>query len=223
MGGAVADQRPGQNARVRRGGTVTLVLSKGPDRRVVPKLVGSTLPIAEATLKNLGLRTGTITKRFSSYASGLVIATDPAAGKALRENTLVNLVVSMGREQLDVPKVVGKPRDEAVRIINGAGFKADVIEVFSDTVAAGTVADQSPSIGKASRDSTITLQVSKGPELVQVPDLNNVERDAAVAQLEALGLTAHITRFGGGKKVHAQNPSAGTMVRKGTVVDLLVY
>jgi serine/threonine-protein kinase len=222
--GDVAKQDPGANGRVRRGGTITLTLSKGPDRRVVPTLVGSTLPIAEAALKNLGLRTGTVTKRFSSYASGLVIATDPAAGKALRPDAVVNLVVSKGREQLDVPNVVGKPRDEAVTILNGAGFKASVVEVFSDTVQPGIVANQSPSIGKASRDSTITLQVSKGPELVLVPDLNGMDRDQAVAQLEGLGLKASVTRFpGSGKKVHAQSPSPGSQVRKGTVVRLLVY
>jgi serine/threonine-protein kinase len=161
--------------------------------------------------------------RYSTYAKGLVIGTDPPVGSKLRPNSVVKLIVSKGREQLPVPNVKGKPKDEAVTIVNGAGFKASVIEVFSDTVPAGIVAEQSPSIGNASRDSTIILQVSKGPDLVLVPDLNNVERDAAVAQLEALGLKADVTRFGGGKKVHAQSPSPGTKVRKGTVVRLLVY
>ena len=58
-----------------------------------------------------------------------------------------------------------------------------------------------------------------------VRDLNGmwVDSDAAVAQIEALGLKTNVTRFGGGKQVHAQNPSGGTKVRKGTVVRLLVY
>ncbi|MBK5306820.1 MAG: Stk1 family PASTA domain-containing Ser/Thr kinase [Frankiaceae bacterium] len=221
--GDVAEQEPGQNNRVRRGGTVTLILSKGPDRRVVPTLFGSTVPIAESTLKNLGLRKGTVTERFSNAAKGLVIATDPPAGQALRANAVVNLVVSKGPELIPVPNVQGKPEAEAKDAVNKAGFKYTTVQVFSDTVPVGVVADQSPSSGNAPRNSSITLQVSKGPELVTVPNLDGVDRDDAVAQLQALGLRADVTKFGGGKKVHAQTPSPGTQVKKGTVVRLLVY
>jgi beta-lactam-binding protein with PASTA domain len=222
--GLVMSQDPKPNGKVRRGGTVTLVLSKGPDRRTVPKLVGSTVPSAEASLKSLGLVRGATTYQFSSYASGLVIATDPPAGQALRPKAVVNLVVSKGREQLLVPNVVNKPRDEAVKIVNGAGFKADVVEVFSDTVAAGTVANQSPSIGKASRDSTITLQVSKGPDVVPVPNVTGMNIDQANASLGAVGLKSQVIKpFGVGSTVHAQSPGDGTKVRRGSTVRLLVY
>jgi serine/threonine-protein kinase len=223
--GLVLGQDPKPNGKIRKHGTVTLILSKGADLRTVPKVVGSTVPIAEASLKSAGLVKGEEILRYSTYASGLVIATDPAVGTKLRRGYVVKLIVSKGREQLDVPNVVGKPRDEAVKSLNNAGFKAEVIEVFSDTVQAGIVANQSPSIGKASRDSTITLQVSKGPELILVPDVTGKDRDEAVAQLEALGLKTSVTRFpgGGGKKVRAQSPGGGEKVRKGTEVRLLVY
>jgi beta-lactam-binding protein with PASTA domain len=221
--GYVLSQDPGPNKRIRKHGTVTLILSSGTDLRAIPNVVGSTVTIATTALKSAGLNPGEQIERYSTYAKGLVIGTDPAVGTKVRHGAAVKLIVSKGREQLPVPKVVGKPKDEAVTIVNGAGFKASVIEVFSDTVALGIVAEQSPSIGNASRDSTIILQVSKGPELVVVPDLNNVDRDEAVRQLEALGLRADVTRFGGGKKVHAQSPSPGTQVHKGTVVKLLVY
>src|SRR5205085_2065437 len=49
--GMVADQDPDPNGRVRKNGTVTVVLSKGPDVRAVPALVGSTQPAAEQLLK----------------------------------------------------------------------------------------------------------------------------------------------------------------------------
>jgi serine/threonine-protein kinase len=135
----------------------------------------------------------------------------------------VNLIVSKGPELIPVPDVQGLPEKEAKDKVNTAGFKYTTVQVFSDTVPVGVVADQSPSSGTAPRNSSITLNISKGPELVVVPDLNNVDRDDAVRQLEALGLRADVTRFGGGKKVHAQTPSPGTQVRKGTVVKLLVY
>jgi serine/threonine-protein kinase len=170
------------------------------------------------------LTKGAEVQQFSTFASGLVIATDPPVGAKLKPQTVVKLFVSKGREQLDVPDVMGKQQDEAVKILNGAGFKAAIVPVFSDTVTSGFVANQSPSIGKASRDSTITLQVSKGPELIPVPDVTGMQRDDAVRTIEALGLkTQVLTPFGGGNKVHAQSPSGGSKVRKGTVVRLLVY
>jgi beta-lactam-binding protein with PASTA domain len=146
------------------------------------------------------------------------------AGQRLRPGTTVNLVASKGPEQLPVPDVQNKKQDEAVQILQAAGFQAGVVQVFNDTVPSGVVADQSPSQGFASRGSTITLQVSKGPEVIVVPDVTGMKRDEAVKQLEALGLkTQVITPFGGGNKVHAQDPGGGSKVRKGSLVRLLVY
>jgi serine/threonine-protein kinase len=221
--GSVAEQRPKANGRVRRGGTVTLVLSKGPDRRAVPTIVGSTVPAAEVALKSVGLRKGTLTERFSNLAKGLVVATDPPVGQKVRPGTVVNLVVSRGPELLAVPNVQGKPEAEAKALVNKAGFKYTTVQVFSDTVPAGIVADQSPSSGRAPRGSSITLQVSKGPELVSVPDVRGRSRGEAVAQLEALGLRTRVIAFPGADTVRTQSPGPGEQVRKGTVVTLGVF
>jgi serine/threonine-protein kinase len=223
--GSVAKQDPKANGRVRRGGTVTLFLSKGPDLRVVPAtVVGSNVAAAEAALKGVGLLKGKEINRFSTAAKGLVIATDPPVGSKLHPKAVVNLIVSLGREQLAVPNVQNKPQDEAVKILNGAGFKAAVVQVFSDTVAAGIVADQSPSSGLASRDSTITLQVSKGPDVVDVPNVTGMNVDEANAQLAAVGLKSQVIKpFGVGSTVHAQSPGGGNKVKRGSTVRLLVY
>jgi serine/threonine-protein kinase len=223
--GDVAAQRPKANGRVRRGGTVTLVLSKGPDLRVVPAtLVGSNVDAATAALTAVGLVKGKEIDRFSTAAKGLVIATDPPVGTRLRPKAVVDLIVSKGPEQLDVPDVQGKKQDEAVKILNGAGFKAAIVEVFSDSVPKGVVADQSPSSGRASRDSTITLQVSKGPDLVPVPNVTGMNVDEANAQLSANGLKSQVIKpFGIGSQVHAQSPGGGNMVKRGSTVRLLVY
>ena len=222
--GAVADQQPKAGDRVRRGGTVTLVLSKGPDRRVVPAIFGSSTAAAKTALELVGLRVGTVTDRFSNAAKGQVIASDPPAGAKVKPGTPVNLVRSNGPEQLPVPDVRGKPVADAQKAVNAVGFKYTTTMVFSDTVPAGKVADQSPSSGLAGRGSTISLQVSKGPELVVVPDVTGMDVDAASAQLTGLGLTAQVIRpFVIGSTVHAQSPGKGGKVRKGSTVRLLVY
>jgi serine/threonine-protein kinase len=222
--GLVLDQDPAPSHKVRKNGTVTITLSNGPDRRAVPNVVGSTVTIAEGALKSAGLVKGEEVLRFSSTAKGLVIATDPPVGTKLRPGTPVKLVVSRGPELLQVPNVQGKQEAEAKTLVNKAGFKYTTVQVFSDTVPAGVVADQSPSSGTAPRGSTITLQVSKGPEVVVVPDVTGKNVDEATAALTALGLKPTVIRpFGVGSTVHAQSPSGGSTVRKGTAVRLLVY
>jgi serine/threonine-protein kinase len=222
--GDVAQQRPKANGRVRRHGTVTLVLSKGPDLRVVPRILGSTVPAAELALTNVGLRKGTETRRYSNAPADLVIGSDPPVGKALRPGAVVNLIVSKGPEQLPVPDVRGKPVAEAQKAVNLVGFKYTTTAVFSDTVAPGTVADQSPSSGLAARGSTIILLVSKGPELILVPDVTGEDVDAASSELTALGLKPQVIKaFGIGSTVRAQSPGPRSKVRKGSAVRLLVY
>ncbi|MDX6199222.1 MAG: eukaryotic-like serine/threonine-protein kinase [Actinomycetota bacterium] len=222
--GLVLRQDPGPNHRVRKHGTVTLFLSKGADLRAVPNVVGSTVAIAVANLKSAGLVSGDEIDRFSSAAKGLVIATDPPVGTKLRPNSVVKLVVSKGPELIPVPDVQGMPEAQAKDTVNKAGFTYTTVQVFSDTVPAGVVADQSPSSGTAPRNSSIALQISKGPELVVVPNVTGKKRDDAVQQIEALGLQAQVlTPFGGGNKVHAQSPAPGSQVKKGSVVRLLVY
>jgi serine/threonine-protein kinase len=220
----VAKQDPKPNGRVRKHGTVTLVLSKGPDVRAVPTLVGSTRLAAEQLLKTAGLRVGVVTQEYSSASRGTVIRTDPPAGQKLRPDTKVNLVLSRGVEQLEVPDVQGKKQDEAVKILKAAGFDVSVDEVFDESAPKGVVFDQSPSSGTAGRGSTITLKVSKGPEIITVPDVGGMKVDEAVRLIEDLGLKTRVIRpFGRGDTVHAQSPGAGKKVRRGALIQLLVY
>jgi len=221
--GLVLRQDPAANGRVRKDGTVTLVLSRGPDRRAVPALVGSTQEAATQLLKTAGLRVGVVKQEFSKASRGTVIRTDPPAGQRLRPGAAVALVLSKGIEQLPVPDVQGKPQEEAEATLRKAGFEPASTLVFNETVAKGLVIDQSPSAGTAGRGSTVTLQVSKGPQLIEVPDVRGMSRDDAEVQLKALGLRTRVIKFPGAKTVRTQSPAPGSKVEKGTVVTLGVF
>ena len=222
--GLVLRQEPEPGGKVRKDGTVTLVMSRGPDRRAVPALVGSTQPAAEQLLKTAGLRLGEVTREYSSASRGTVIRTDPPAGQKLRPGTKVNLVLSRGVEQLPVPDVQGKQQAEAEKIVREAGFEVSIDAVFNETVPKGVVFDQSPSSGTAGRGSAITLKVSKGPEIITVPNVRGKKVDDAVREIEVLGLKTRVIRpFGGGDTVRAQAPKGGEKVRRGALVQLLVY
>ncbi len=224
--GLVVAQDPGPDARVTKGGTVTVHLSKGPDRRAVPPVTGKDPEAATAALTGVGLRVaGSPSYAWSqSVAKGLVVGTNPAAGTRLRPGTAVQLVLSRGPQPVSVPNVTGLPQDEAVAKLQHVGFRVTVQQVFSDTVAAGVVVDQSPSSGTADRGSTVTLHVSKGPDVVVVPDVVGDSVDEARSTLTDLGLKVKVNKFPGGPgRVLETDPGAGKRVKRGSTVTLLVF
>jgi serine/threonine-protein kinase len=96
-------------------------------------------------------------------------------------------------------------------------------DTFSDTVAVGVVIGTDPASGRqAPRDSQVAILVSKGPELIAVPNLIGQSVEAASTALSNAGLAADVQNFAPGKKVRAQDPAAGTKVRRGAKVTLFL-
>ncbi len=221
--GLVLRQDPKPNGRVRKSGAVTLVLSQGPDRRMVPDLIGSTEAAATKQLDELGLRIGPVTKEFSSAAVGTVIRTGPVKGQKLRPGSAVALVLSKGVEPIAVPDVRGEKQADAEKTLTDAGFVAKSTEVFDDNVDKGVVVNQSPRSGTAAKGSTVTLQVSKGPPLVTVPDVRGMSRKDAEKKLTDIGLKSRTIRFPGADTVRTQSPAPGSKVPKGSTVTLGVF
>jgi serine/threonine-protein kinase len=100
---------------------VTLVVSKGPEARAVPSLSGSA-EAATATLAGLGLVAGSAEDYSETVPAGQVIGTDPPAGTAVPKGGTVNLVISLGRQPISVPEVVGQSAADASDTLEAAGF-----------------------------------------------------------------------------------------------------
>jgi serine/threonine-protein kinase len=223
--GLVADQDPDAGGRVRKGGTVTLFLSKGPDRRQIPDLTGKTQAEAEKALRDKGLAVGAVQREFSSTPKDRVSRTSPGAGAALKPGTMVTIFLSNGPEQVTVPDVTNKSQADAEQILRTAGFKPQASQAFDDEVPAGTVISQNPAGGKADKGSTVTLVVSKGPDVVEVPDVVGKKPDEAARILEAAGFKAHKedAPFSRNRRVYATDPPAGQKARRGSTVTYFVY
>ena len=224
--GLVLAQSPGPQGRVTKGGTVTVHLSKGPDRRQVPPVVGKDVASATADLQAVGLVVaGQPSYAWSqTVAQGLVVGTDPASGTRLRPGTAVQLVLSKGKQPVAVPNVSGMAQDQAVKQLQALGFVVDAQQVFSDTVPVGVVVDQTPSSGTADKGSTVTLHVSKGPDVVVVPDVRGDSESQARSILTGLGLAIQDRTLPGGPGTVLQtDPKAGKKVRRGSTVTLYVF
>jgi eukaryotic-like serine/threonine-protein kinase len=226
--GKVVSTSPANGKRIRKGGTVTVALSKGPEQIAVPDLKGHTLARAKQELRQARLTAGTQKPAFSDEVpKGHVIRTDPAAGTRIRPSAPVTIVVSKGAPT-DVPPLIGMTLDEARQALQDAGLELRTAagEVFSDDVDEGSIARQSPADGiTTAKGSTVTVTISKGPQLFPVPGVRGMKEDKAREKLEAAGFKVDVTDtlpIFGNDRVWRQSPGAGSKQPKGTTISLWV-
>ncbi|UOQ89433.1 Stk1 family PASTA domain-containing Ser/Thr kinase [Agromyces endophyticus] len=169
--GQVAGTDPAGGQSARRGSTVTLYVSEGPQMLDVPEVVGK--PEAEANDLLAAFTVGDPVQQFSADVdSGSVIAALDGEGRPLSspypERGTVTLVVSVG----PVPPVEGTPADEAQAKLEAAHLEVKVKDpVFSDTVPKGIVITADWMDDPMRPGSVVELTVSKGQDLVAVPDV----------------------------------------------------
>jgi serine/threonine-protein kinase len=224
--GAVISTDPGPGDRVLRDGAVRAVISLGPERHEVPDVRGQTLDEAQQALDDAELEFGEAIGRFDErIASGRVIGTDPAPATPLRGNTAVDVVLSKGPRPIRIPDHTGTPAPAVEKALEGLGFKVDSTQVNSDTVPAGRVVSQSPDTGTGRKGDVISLVVSKGPVMVEVPDVIGMGLEAATARLQAAGFEVTVRRaslYVGVQYVVATDPGRGTSAPKGSTVVVSV-
>ncbi len=224
--GLVVATKPRPNDRIVRGGTLTVFLSAGPERIAVPPLVGRQQDDAERMLADSGLAVATKGEYSASVEKGVVIAVKPDPGTKVRPGTAVTLVVSKGEPPVEVPDVVGRSVDNALRRLQRAGLTGSIAgEVFSDTVRRGAVATQDPAAAEgADVGASVRLLVSKGPQLFQVPKVTGMPVAQALRALEKAGFKHRVVPIPGGpNRVLAQFPGQGSQRPKKTTVTLTVF
>lgn len=205
---------------------MTLFLSKGPERHRVPGFDGKTLAQATALLQQstLVLAANPASVYSESVPSGQVVRSDPAAGTPLKRGSVVTLVLSKGKAPLPINDYTGKKVDQARRALEKLGFAVTVTQVFSDTVGKDVVLDQSPKSGTGVKGDTVSLTVSKGPDLVEVPDVRGDSPGDAQNKLEKAGFVAkrQDAFLSFGQTVYNTNPAHGSKARRGSTVTFYV-
>ncbi|UNO42558.1 PASTA domain-containing protein [Streptomyces sp. MST-110588] len=222
--GHVMSTKPGTGKRIRGTGTVTIVLSRGPEIVRIPDLEGTPAADARRKLKDAGFVLGTETQEFSDeVAKGSVIRTDPPGGSKRRPDTAVALTVSRGAK-VQVPKVTGSAQADAEAALRAAGFQVKIAEepVFAPQDK-GTVARQSPDPGTdGAKGDTLTLTLSKGPEMVTVPDVTDKNVDDAKRELMAAGFAVEVKKpwLFPQDSVDTQSVKGGDRAPKGSTITI---
>ena len=159
--GRVISQSPDGDSVKESGGVVKIEISSGPERVVVPSVVGRTTEQARSALD--AFKVVVEEKEDDEADPGTVIAQDPARGEAARGST-VRLTVAVEPKRIAVPDVVGRSEDTATKTLSGAGFEVATEEVEVDSPTEdGRVQSQTPSGSgeKVDRGSTVTIRVGR--------------------------------------------------------------
>jgi beta-lactam-binding protein with PASTA domain len=155
--GTVIGTTPAAGEVVRHDQRVTVTISNGREPVTIPSVVGATRSTAEKELAARGLVPEASTEYSDDVPKDSVISQDPAAGPALRGDT-VSIVVSLGPPLVAVPQVVGKQVGEAQQLLQDAGLEVRVQRVLGGYF--GTVRAADPAAGQqVPRGSTVTLTV----------------------------------------------------------------
>ena len=222
----VIESDPAGGGKVDQGGAVKLIISKGPERYVIPAVKGLTPEAASRLILKSPLKLATSIEVFdSSVPNGFVISASPEIGRKVKRNTTVTLTISKGIEQVALASYLGKSGEQALNELTDAGFKVTSTYAYSETKLAGEVIAQTPAGGaSANKGAAISIVVSKGSQYSYIPNLYSIEEIRAVRALRDLGLNVVVKKIGkkAVKKVTNILPKVGTKVKRGSSVTITV-
>lgn len=208
---------------------VVFALGNSGDKVEVPDVTGKTSEVAQQMIEEAGFVVGSIDSSYDdSVEAGQVISQSPKGGDMAAKGTKINLVVSQGTEEIEVPDVRGESESDARQTLTKLGFTVSTSEESSDSVDEGKVISQDPSAGESkAKGSVINLVISKGSDKETIPSVTgSYEGDAWEAIVSAgfaQGTTTYqySSQYASGVVISA-SPTPGTKAAKGTTVNLVV-
>lgn len=224
--GNVVRTEPGPGKDLGRFETAKVFVSKGIEMLTMPDLNGKTREEAEALIKETRFDAPHVSEDFhDTVEQGKVFNQDPAPNATVPHNTIVKFTVSKGRQPISMPNVVGMSDSVARDMLTQLGLKVDLTETFSDDVPKGKVINQSIAPNTtAYRLDQVSLTVSKGPEMVKVPNIYGKTESEARSALEGAGLKVKVRRtFGDSKRVLSVDPRTGSSIKVGSTVTITLF
>lgn len=203
------------------GGTATVT---------IPDVSGMERSAAIEMLQGLDLRTTETPTPDTEVPAGSIVRTDPPAGETVNVDSTIELFVSTGPEDVEVPRVIDTDEADARAVIEDAGLVVgEVTTEASPVIEEGIVISQDPPPGETVPAGTaVDLVVSAGDTGIEIPDLADRLEQDAVFQLTRAGFTGQIVVE---RRPHATvlegfvietDPSAGEVVPPDTVITVYV-
>ena len=225
--GEIIRQTPEAGDFVEPNTTIEVIVSSGPARINIPSVKGLTEKEAKDKLEDAGFEV-TVKEDFSATVEkGKVISQSPGANSLGNEGDTVTIVISKGKEQVKVPNLLNKTKEEAKKALTDLGLEVGTItEETSDTVEKDKVMKQSVEADKeVDKGTKVDLVISKGKKKVKVMNVVGATKETAKTALEALGLKVTIVEQESDKTagtVIEQSVAADTEVAQGSEIKITV-
>ncbi len=230
--GKVFKHEPTQNEfAVSKNGEIPKVMifvSKGPEQKMMPDIIGLSESEALEKLKALGFANIIAVYEYNNeIENGIVFNQTPDSGEVIKLDYEINIIVSQGPnpEEGQVPNVIGKNVKDAIIILQEAGFTNILVNEIPNQEKIGIVFKQNPEPEKwVKYESEIYLEVSMG---VEVPNVIGMKEDKAKNTLEKEGFIVNI-QYGTSSEpidpsvVYAQEPDPITYVEYNSIVTIYV-
>ena len=196
----------------------------------VPDVANKTVKEAEKILEKEGFTVASKVKNEQSdkIKEGKVISTDPKAGRTIKKGTKITLIVSSGKEKIEIEDYTNKDFETVKYLLEKQGIKIETEEqevTKDDNIKEGTILKQSVKSGKKlTKGETITFTVAK--VIVTYPDF--VNENYTLEQVQKfceeneiiLDSTAKETNDYKENSIIYQNRQAGTKVMKGVTLKV---
>jgi serine/threonine-protein kinase len=220
--GFVSRTDPAAGSRIFKNSVVKVFISLGPKQLQVPEVSGLSAEEAKKLLTDSGFVVGSSKNFFGDAPQGQVLGLSAPAGTILNQGSVLDVRISLG----PLPEVAGLPAEQARTLLAQVAIEIEEVEVFNNQIPQGQAVglvlaeDPLPENGKA------VLEISKGPEIVIMPNTVGETIAAAKTLLENLGLlvvvdTNQLSSNFGIAKVKRQTPEAGSEVRVGDSVTII--
>ena len=170
--GSVIDSDPAFGERAKKGSTVRLIISSGPERVTVPDVRRKPIAVAKDQLEKLGLKVETTRRSHATIPKDQVISQSIGAGLTVDAGTSITLVVSDGPKKVVVPQLRNLTEAEAKAELARVGLKANVVRSseFECAINPGRVCRQSPQSGEqVDEGTTVTITVGEGGQPTDSP------------------------------------------------------
>ena len=213
------------------GGTMLVLNITNPPEVAMPNVVGLSKEEAQKEIENVKLKFEIEKEEYNKdVPEGFIISQDPTYMEKfnkVKQGSTVKVVVSKGEEKTTVPKVVGMEKDKAVKALEDAKLKVEIVEESSKKVQEGYVISQETSPDtEAFAGDTIKIHVSTGVEKATVPDVIGKSQADAKKTLEAQGFVVAVTTAEDSSKengiVLKQSLDSGKTVEKGSTITITV-
>ncbi|MDD3819297.1 MAG: protein kinase [Actinomycetota bacterium] len=201
----------------------------------VPYIVNIPIENADKILSPSGLKLKVINETCDpEIPEGFIISQNPEPGEKIPVGSEIGVTVSKGPEitLILTPNLIGLNLEDARVLLEEYGLTTgDIKEKFSDTFRENIVIDQSPKFNENIKPGeSVNLIVSKGEEIIVIPDVINQDFITGLNQLQSLGLIVKSSRIpiveenniNEPGKIVAIIPSPGSKVRANSLVKLMI-